>query len=289
MEDVAPSTVNPDTSPEGHAAASRQTDPWARLLGLAGILALLAVCVGTVIVCVGLVRAGGGLIESDRQAREAAKATVDARDFEATTFVQAIGATATARIAMPLIMLDDFNSNENKWHTGLLDSSSLDLRRTIVEGIYRWEAEMDDGFAQTDRVDVDSVRDFYLAVNMRRVSGSARSSAGVIFRVDYRGYYLFSVSSRGRFAFFLNEGGDWTPIIGWVDSEFIVPAGVNRLEVSAENRQFAFFINGHLVAQIEETRRETGAVGLVMEGYEAGEAIYEFDNFELRAPAPASP
>jgi hypothetical protein len=94
-----------------------------------------------------------------------------------------------------------------------------------------------------------------------------------------------AISTKGNFSFWLNDDGDWTPIIDWTHSDFIVPDGDHRLEVGAEDGQFVLFINGHLVAQMDEKTRPVGGVGLMMSVYEAGDAvIYEFDDFELRAP-----
>ena len=219
------------------------------------------------------------------QVRAAMTATAQAQEAAATAALVALQSTAETRSAWSVILQDAFETNEVIWETGLTEDSDVRLERTIRDGGYHWEASIKETFARYSILEGQPLDDFYLAVSVRRVSGPENSNGGVIFRTGDTGYYLFAVGGTGQFSLWLIDLGEVTPIIDWSTSEFVVPGGNNRLEVSAEGDSFLFFINDHFVARIQESRRSAGTVGLMVQGYQAGEeVVYVFDDFELRAP-----
>jgi hypothetical protein len=219
------------------------------------------------------------------QAREANTATVQAREAGATATLESLQSTAEARSEWRSIQLEPFETNEANWETGLTEDNDVRLERFIGDGVYRWEASIKQTFARFSILEGQTLEEFFLAVSIRRVSGPENSNAGLIFRTGDTGYYLFAVGGTGQFSFWLIDSGEVTPIIDWSASEFVAQTGYNRLEVSVEDDWFLLFINNHFVARIQETRRSAGTVGLMLQGYEAGEEIvYVFDDFELRVP-----
>ncbi len=68
-------------------------------------------------------------------------------------------------------------------------------------------------------------------------------------------------------------------------SSAIRPGQVNHLTVVAQGAHLSFFVNGQLVAQHDDSGLKSGSVGPVVELFHSGDhAVFEFDNFEVRAP-----
>ena len=215
----------------------------------------------------------------EQMAREEARATQDA---------QSLQATAEAASTWPAVVLDSFDSNEHLWITGRVEFDSAVLSRRLEDGAYRWEATAKDSFMEIAFLDSDPLSDFYLAVTVQRSGGKGESGAGVVFRVEdewYGGYYFFYVNSTGQFALWYWDGADWTGLIPESTSHAISTEGPNRLEVSSDGDWIRMLINGEFVGDIADSRQPSGTVGLAIEMYAAGDQVlYEFDDFELRAP-----
>lgn len=63
------------------------------------------------------------------------------------------------------------------------------------------------------------------------------------------------------------------------------PGAVNRLTVIEQGSHLTFFVNGQYVVETDDTRLNDGVMGPAVELVHAGdEAVFEFDNFEVRAP-----
>jgi len=70
-----------------------------------------------------------------------------------------------------------------------------------------------------------------------------------------------------------------------MEAAAIRPGGTNRLTVLAEGSHFAFYINEQYVGEADDDRLSRGQLGLAIELADAGDtAVFEFDNFEMRAP-----
>ena len=60
---------------------------------------------------------------------------------------------------------------------------------------------------------------------------------------------------------------------------------MNRLAVVAEGAHFVLFVNDQYVAEVDDDRLSSGMVGVAVDLFDPGdEAVFEFDNFELRVP-----
>jgi hypothetical protein len=186
------------------------------------------------------------------------------------------------------LLFDGFTSNDNNWLVGSQTSEYFDpLKRVIVDGRYRWEAQVSRA-SSISKVWLGEykVSDFHVIVNSKHIIGSRAGSAwGVIFRVqDNQNYYWFRMTDNKFFAVSVAEAGQWQDVVAWTRTETIKPNGVNQLEVIGRETHFIFLINGELVSEVDDSRFSQGLVGLAIEGYTQGENIvFDFLDFTLRA------
>lgn len=226
----------------------------------------------------------------------AARGAQIATEVRATETAQAAAeqsATGTARAARAerpsdwrRVFIDSFTADQHSWP--LYDE--VDVYTThkseIVDGVYRWEALAHRGFVWWIWGS-QPVSDFYLSVEVRRVSGTRTGSSGLVFRLNNRSYYAFVINDSQRFAVMKSTQGRLEDVISWKESDAIQPDGTDVLTVVATGSNFSFFINGQWVAEIEDVDYEQGRTGLTIGLDRAGEeAVFEFDNFEVWTPAP---
>ena len=186
------------------------------------------------------------------------------------------------------LLFDGFTSNDNNWLVGSQTSEYFDpLKRVIVDGRYRWEAQVSRA-SSISKVWLGEykVSDFHVIVNSKHIIGSKAGSAwGVIFRVqDNQNYYWFRMTDNKFFAVSVAEAGQWQDVVAWTRTETVKPSGVNQLEVIGRETHFIFLINGEIVSEVDDSRFVQGLVGLAIEGYTQGENIvFDFLDFTLRA------
>jgi hypothetical protein len=190
----------------------------------------------------------------------------------------------------PVVLRDFFNEPANDWE--LAEDSDDRFAKGTIEvsgGKYRWEVTANEGFIWWSlALENTSTSDFYAAVAGRQVSGAQDADYALIFRHDGDNYYTFQVSDTGQYTAYEYYLEEWTALIEWTAAEAIDPDGINRLAVAAEGARFRFFINDALVAEVEDDTIESGSAGVAVQVYNPGEsAVFEFDNFEWRAPKTA--
>jgi RsiW-degrading membrane proteinase PrsW (M82 family)/tetratricopeptide (TPR) repeat protein len=207
------------------------------------------------------------------------------RNLEATATGQVVQATAVAASHWPIVLSDLFDANVNDWPTGEYSSEWITGGgRRITNGKYRWKAEARKGVVSRSQPDITPVSDFYLAVEARKLNGPENSAYGLIFRQRDGDYYFFRIRDDQRFRLALRYEGQWETVIDWTKTSAIRPNEVNRLTVLAEGSHFLFYINGHYAGEADDKRLSSGTTSVAIELDAGDEAIFEFDNFELRSP-----
>ncbi|MEE9288357.1 MAG: hypothetical protein V3U69_02080 [Bacteroidota bacterium] len=193
---------------------------------------------------------------------------------------------SSVEVGPKLVLSDSFNANENDWFTGEDSDEYATTNQLVANGKYRWEITAHRDVYAHEVPTVRSVSDFDLTVEAQRISGSENAAYGVVFRlVSDDTFYDFTISDTQTFSFALKEDGEWTTLIDWTSSSAIRPGEVNRLMVTAQGSHFVFSINGQIVGEADNGRLQSGTVGLAVDLVDAGdEAVFEFDNLELRAP-----
>lgn len=203
----------------------------------------------------------------------------------ATAMTQAYN-TAMNYSHWPPFFYDDFSTNKNGWQTGESKSEFGTINRSISNNKYRWNVKAKKGLASRSYSDIGPVSDFYLTVEGQQISGAKRVNYSVVFRRDEdNNFYILRVDDDQRFRLSLRYNKEWTTLINWTKTSAIRSDQVNHLTVIAEGSHFLFYINNQLVAEIDDSKLPSGEVGLAIELLNADdEAVFEFDNFEVRAP-----
>ncbi|MEZ4733153.1 MAG: trypsin-like peptidase domain-containing protein [Caldilineaceae bacterium] len=192
-------------------------------------------------------------------------------------------------VEWPLLVTDNFASNKHEWGEGEVNSELITGKRTFnFFGKYRWEMAAEQGVSSRSIPDLTSLTDFYMSVEAQLISGPDDADLSVAFRCDDNSNcYYFSIDNSQRFAVELLSNDTWTTLMDWTTNQAILPGKVNRLAVQAQGQHFAFFVNDQFVGDIRDNRRSEGKVALAIALYNAGdEAVFEFDNFKVRAPLP---
>lgn len=205
-----------------------------------------------------------------------------------------VQATAESRQALldeiPLwsvIILDTFDDNNQDWAEGEAeDPRYARVNWTFDNGKYRWEANANDGFVWWVIPDMGELTDLYLAVTAQQLNNPEFGEYGMLFRKTGDGdYYLFEIDEKGRFAVYLHSQGEWESLLDWQYAPEIKVGEKNRLAVIAQGVEYQLFINDQFLGYFVDDRLEVGKAGLLVGlSYPDEEAVWEFDDFELRSP-----
>jgi hypothetical protein len=199
----------------------------------------------------------------------------------------ALAQTATARANWPSIISDTFSTrNTNDWSVGNQDGDFAVVRRTLEGGVYRWSLQTKSDVFVRATNNLPRVDDFYFAVDVQQISGPPSTNYGVVFRErDNANMYYFSVQEVGRCTLIRLEDDESVPLLRAFCGEAIQPGAVNRLAVRAEGAHMLFYINGHLIGEIDDAGLAAGTLTVAVAVAEANQTVsVEFDNAELRAP-----
>ena len=202
-----------------------------------------------------------------------------------TATAQAIQAIATDSLSLwPTLFSDTFDSNKNDWIIGNGDDEFTIITREIKDGKYTWDVSSKQSVIAWVAADTKPVSNFHLTVELKQVSGSNQSDYGLIFREDAdSNLYYFGIDEEGFFCL-LSYDNEWTDMIEFTKSSVILPGETNSLTVIADGSNFSFFINDQYVGKMTDDHIPTGTTAVAVELFEADlQAVFEFDNFELRA------
>lgn len=194
----------------------------------------------------------------------------------------------SAREQWPLGLKETFDNNTYHWYVGTDDNSYDKVTYAVQNGKYRWNVTAHKGFVQWIRLSDDPLTDFYLTVDAQETSNPALGEYGIIFREDkYGDHYYFAVTQGGQFYVSLYNKEKWTNLIASNYSEFIQQNESNQLTIWSKGSHFLFFINGHYVGEATDDQIPEGKLGIAV-GLDSAntQSIFEFDNVELRSPAP---
>jgi hypothetical protein len=189
----------------------------------------------------------------------------------------------------PVVLSDDFSSNQNDWNITTVQPDTSDygtVNETLGGGKLRLEASAKKGvnFKYWPK-GLQPVSDLAVTVDGARVSGGA-ADYGLVFRKDPDGNcYVFLIrDDKKQYAVFVYHGG-WATLIDWTDSDAIQTGQVNHLGVTALGSHFTFFINNQQVNAVDNSQVLSGLVGVTLDMNANSQATFEFSNFALQAPA----
>ncbi len=185
----------------------------------------------------------------------------------------------------PILLSDGFAANDNDWRIGDYSDERVTGNRSMTDGVYRWEADALNGVVWWSVPDVASISDLYLTVDATRISGAEDGKYGVVFRrTDNDNYAFFMIKDDQNYKFSVRYQGTWHTVLGWTEAPSIRPGETNRIKIIVEGAHHAFYVNDQLVGEVDEDRLSSGKVGLAIELSKDDVAVFEFDDFEVRAP-----
>jgi hypothetical protein len=244
-----------------------------------------------------------GTAQAKATEQAAATATAQTRAAEQTAATETAQAQATKQAAAastatasaqtpseapshwPIVFSDSFSTSENGWPMGDYNYDQVTLKILITNGKYRVEAIAHKKFTLWATHPMDFIPDFHLTGEARQVSGPKIRAFGLVFRLtDGDNYGFFGISDDQQFRVHIKHQGEWTRPLDWTETAAIRPGEMNRLKVVAEGSHYLLFINDQKVGEVVDNLLSSGKAGFGLE-LDAGEtAVFEFDNFELRAP-----
>lgn len=207
-------------------------------------------------------------------------------NWTATAQIQdALSAAEDATNNWELVLADTFDNNDNIWLAESSDDEYALINYEIVDGKYRWDATAHQSFIGWARSNTDPLTDFYLSVEITQVDAPDTADYGVLFREDEdSNFYYFAISEQGLYAFYIYFEG-WDTLIDWTKTPLIIPGTPNRITVLGEGSHFTFFINDQYLTDFTNDQIPEGLTSLAVELSDEGDqAVFEFDNFELRIP-----
>ncbi len=185
----------------------------------------------------------------------------------------------------------------NFWNVTPFQNEYVTVTKIILDGRLRWEAKFNTEtpapgglgrFVWEHLKNVDDVHDFYLSVDARLVSGDpAFYTYALIFRFvgaaegNVQMFYTFSIADTKYYEVAFYDGNKWIQIIPWTFAPAIKPGEYNHMEAVAEGSSLHFYINGQPVGSAEDNRSLFGKVGVLVQGFKAGDEVVEFKNFKL--------
>ena len=207
-----------------------------------------------------------------------------ALELEATKLAEQQDAIAAKFTDWTTVLEEAFVVNNDLWPEFEEEDSLAMLSVEFSHGVYRWEAQANDGFVWWAYPDMEPLADFYAEVEVTQTSGDPYGEMGLIFHVDEDQFYLFEVSGE-FYSLWRSLPDGWSELIDWTTSEAIHPGEKNLLGVLMIEDHIYLLINDQLVAELTDTHYATGVVGVAIGLEEAGdEGTFEFDNLRVKAP-----
>jgi hypothetical protein len=220
--------------------------------------------------------------------------TAPPTSLPAATLVAAPSQTASAPLSSirtwwNALVDETFETTDSGLATGRInEAGNAASTLQIAGGKYRWETQARRNYATIANAVRVTNGDFYAAVDMQQLGGTAVCGYGFLLRDGPAGSYTFR----------LTNGDQQFSVYSWnevkqapralIEPQFsaaIRPGAINRLAVLAEGPRYQFFINGQPAGEISDIEWTGGTLKLFAQLCQDGDtAIVEFDNLELREP-----
>lgn len=132
-----------------------------------------------------------------------------------------------------------------------------------------------------------------LSVLARQVAGPNNNAYGAICRyVDDENFYIFLVSGDGYYAIGKYQTGiSQVQYLTGEDPNYFVSSDAinqgiaqNQLRVRCVGNQLSMYVNGTLLAEVQDSTFTQGDIGVAASLLDDGQVVIEFDNVQMTAP-----
>ncbi|GAB5490447.1 MAG: hypothetical protein Phog2KO_06620 [Phototrophicaceae bacterium] len=196
-------------------------------------------------------------------------ATVNNIDLGSEDAIQEMLAQGDIEITLEDLVLDIDFSDEDDW-----EFYEEDTRFVMVDdGVYVAQAEDN---ATIWGQNTEPFEDGLIEVVATQDGGADNNAFGVMCRANednnLEGYH-FWIASDGFAAIFLYEDNDdgYTALVDWFEADVINLHTENILHVVCVGEYLAFYVNGELIAEVEDDTYDEGVTGLSLSNIEDGE------------------
>ena len=219
------------------------------------------------------------------QSAEKVKATFSVNYADAIATEEALKNYYAERTNWPLILGDTFDDNRNEWPLEDDDGDLATVSWKIENSKYMWDAKAKQAFIYWTYPSVTPVTDFILSVDAQQIEGPQNGQYGLVFRLlDEYNYYLFMNDQDKNYSFQLYNEGEWFTLTYGKISPAVLQNGENRVTVIGEGFNFRFYINDIFINEETDHTLPSGKFGIAIGlTYPQDQAIFVFDNFELRS------
>lgn len=203
--------------------------------------------------------------------------TVAAQD----DFPEDMLAEGDIEISNPDLVIDIDFSDEDDWE--FYEEDTRSVRVDEDDEVYLIEVENTEDSSFLWGQDSREFSDVVIQVDTDQLSREENNGYGVICRAepDNTGYgYIFYISGDGFVSIFLNNGDDSEFLSEWESSDAINQGrDENTITVICVGEYLGFYVNGELVAEVEDDTFNEGVVALAASIFEEGEDVeIAFDN-----------
>ncbi|MCB0209339.1 MAG: protein kinase [Anaerolineae bacterium] len=185
-----------------------------------------------------------------------------------------------------IMVEDDFEDGDDSlWPQESLRDEFGIAKTKIEDGVYdiqviSYSEEGNSGWAELYDETFD---DFVLTVDVFPPDEDIDFEYGVFFRASDDGVYYFTM---GLDAFYVTAATDDDDIelIDPTPLDVLADRDPYELTVEADGPNLSFFVDGDLVAAVEDDHFEAGALGFFLDVLEEGDAEMELDNLLIELP-----
>ena len=183
----------------------------------------------------------------------------------------------------------DFSTPPEEWNLAPYDSTRVSATYQIENGVFVWQVEAIQGATLWNVPDGPASLpegDFLYTISLEFLSANQPVAGGAIFRVqDDSNFYYAKLSESGEVSVYALENGEWSQLVGPVQSEHFIAAEMNRLIVVQENDAYEVQVNDYPVVSIKDSRFQGGTFGLIVDMEAGTQGVFNFDDVRVMQPS----
>jgi serine/threonine-protein kinase len=205
----------------------------------------------------------------------------------------ALAASPTAAAAnlpaWPQVNTLNLNAKDSGWWTGIDTSGDFFKKAEVTASADRLSVNLEprkaDVFYLANNEKLMAGDRFIFSATLQQTAGAKENWQGLVFRrQDVGNFYLFGVSDVGMFGVWSYKNSTWVAVMDKKVSSAIKAGEPHHLLVYGQGMDFALFIDGQKVADVQIQDFDKGNVGLYFEVPGQENATFEATDVVFRAP-----